>query len=202
MWILLERFYQFVECLGAVGSECRFVEVIVDALYEHRGCNGCQWELEGVFLAFTSYRNAYLFLVIEIPLAVSHRYVIHIGLDGHNERSISLDGHFLVGAVVAYNHDLSLWQFVTLFFIHPSLHGGHNFWIVETVDVVVASSILSVGRKIASIVRTFECHAEIVSLGIERIAGMFYLVSMVYGVYLGDIDVESTHAHMSIAAEI
>ena len=68
--------------------------------------------------------------------------------------------------------------------------------------MVVASSILAVGREKATIVGTFESHAEVIRLRVEGIARMIYLVFVGLRVNLGDIDVESAHAHMSVTTEV
>ena len=50
--------------------------------------------------------------------------------------------------------------------------------------------------------RTFEGHSEIIGFGIQRITGMGYLILLGFLIHLGDVDIETTHAHMTIAAEI
>ena len=55
--------------------------------------------------------------------------------------------------------------------------------------MVVASSVLAVGREVTSVVWSLESHAEVIRLGVERIARMEKLVFLGLGIHFGDVDV-------------
>ena len=187
--ILLQEVDQLIQRLGAALSQCRLVEIIEDVVDQDWGSDGSQWELEGVFLALLGGIHTQFFLVVEESLAGSHQQIIYLWLDDHAERTITLDRQFLVGAIVANYRHLCRRQFVTSHLIDPSLDGVHNLWILERVDMVVASSVLAVGREVTSVVWSLESHAEVIRLGVERIARMEKLVFLGLGIHFGDVDV-------------
>ena len=93
-------------------------------------------------------------------------------------------------------------QFVAPHFVYPSLDGGHYLRVVEGVDVIVSPSVLAVGREEPAVVQSLERHAEVIALRVQRIARVQHLVFPGLAVHLCHIDVESAHAHVSVAAEI
>ena len=83
-------------------------------------------------------------------------------MDRHRKRTVALDRQFPVGSIVAYYHHLGGRKFVAVFFVNPSLHRGDDFRILERIDMIVATAILSVGREEASVVWSLEGHSEII----------------------------------------
>ena len=68
--------------------------------------------------------------------------------------------------------------------------------------MIVASSVFSVRAEETLIVETFESHSEVIGFCIQRIAGVGEFIFPGDGIYFGDIDVESAHSHMTVAAEV
>ena len=68
--------------------------------------------------------------------------------------------------------------------------------------MIVASSVFSVGAEEALVVETLESHSEVIGFCIQRITGVGEFIFPGDGIYFGDIDVESAHSHMTVAAEV
>ena len=68
--------------------------------------------------------------------------------------------------------------------------------------MIVASSVFSVRAEETLIVETFESHSEVIGFCIQRIAGVGEFIFPGGGIHFGDIDIESAHSHMTVAAEV
>ena len=136
--------------------------------------------------------------MVEESLAGSQEHIIHMRLDGLGERAVTLDTQFQVGTIVAHHIDHGLGQLISVLLIHPSLHCLHDFGIDKAVDMVPSSPIATVGTEVALVAQALEGHAEVITLGVERIARMFDYPSVPAAVSLGDEDVETAHAGMPV----
>ena len=72
--------------------------------------------------------------------------------------------------------------------------------------MVPATGVATVGAEIATIVQSLECHAEVVTLRVQGVARMLYLIGGVCCVAIAhdvsDVDVQSSHARMSVRREV
>ena len=102
--------------------------------------------------------------MVQESLAGAEEHVIYARLDLLCEGTVASDTQFEVRAVVAYHIDLGSRQFVAVLFIDPTLDGLHDFRIIETVDVVVATRVAAVRTEESLIAFSLESHAEIVAL--------------------------------------
>ena len=139
--------------------------------------------------------------MIEITLACCQEDIVHVGIDNLLKRAVTLHRYLLVCAVVAHHIHLRGRQFVAFHLIHPTLHGLYNLRKFKAIYMVPSSGIVAVGREVAPVVRPLERHAEVISLRIERITGMFEMVFMVFS-HLSYEYVESTKARMAVTREV
>ena len=168
--ILVEQFYQFVECFRTLGREIGLVKLIEDIIYQHRRRDRGQRKLQHMLFALVRGLHAQFFAVVEKALTRSHEQIVHARLHHLLKRTVAFHAHLSVGAVAAHDIDLCRRQFVAFHLVDPPFYRLHDFGIVKRVDVVEAPSVSAVGGEKAAVVRPFERHAEIVTLGIERIA--------------------------------
>ena len=68
--------------------------------------------------------------------------------------------------------------------------------------MIVASSVFSVRAEETLVVETLESHSEVIGFCIQRIAGVGEFIFPGDGIHFGDIDVESAHSYMTVAAEV
>ena len=135
--------------------------------------------------------------MIKKSLAGSEQNIVDARCQHIVERTVTLYAYFLVGAVRSDNVDEGSWQFVAVLLIHPTLHALYYLRVLKAVDMVPSTSVVTVRREEATVVNSLECHAEVVALRIERIAGVRHVVLAVLADG-GDEDVESSHAGMAV----
>ena len=114
--------------------------------------------------------HAYLLLMVQIALASAQQHVIYVGLNLLHKRAIATHAELQVGAIVAHHIHLGSGQFVAVMLVHPTLDGLHNLGIIEAVDVVEPTQIATIGTEETLIKLALEGHAEIVGLGVQRVA--------------------------------
>ena len=134
------------------------------------------------------------FLVVQESLTGSQNDIIDTRLDFLGERTVTKHIQFQVGAVVSYHIDLCSRQLITILFIDPPLDGLDDLWVVEAVDMIIASCVATIGGEVASVVKSLESHAEVVALGVQRHSWVLKCL----GAILEDVDIQSSHTRMPI----
>ena len=199
--ILVKQLHQFVERSRRLRSERSLVEVVEDIVDEHRCRDGSKWELHHVFLRLLSRFYAQFLLMVEESLARCEEDIVDVRVNHIVERAIALHAHLLVRAVRSDDVHKCLRQFVAVLLVHPTLHVLHNLRVLKAVYLVPSPAVVAVRREVAAVVHTFERHAEVVALRVERIPRMFNGVATVL-IRRCDVDVQTTHAHMTVAREV
>lgn len=139
--------------------------------------------------------------MVEETLAGGEHHIAHSGLDHLGERAVALERQSAVGAVVAYHVDLGLRQFVSLGLVDPSLDGVDHLGVLKRVYMVPSAAVATVGREVAPVVGSLKGHAEVIAVGVERVAGVGELVAALL-VDLGDEDIQSSQSGMAVAREV
>ena len=116
--------------------------------------------------------HADLLLMVQKSLTGSQQHVVHARLDFLCKRSVTAYAEFQVRTVVAHHIYLCGRQLIAVLLIHPAFHGLYDLRIVEAVDVVVAALVATTGTEESLITLALERHAEVITLGVEREAGV------------------------------
>ena len=140
--------------------------------------------------------------MVQIALACAKEHVIYIWPDGLSKTAIALDTQFHIGTVIAHHIHQGVGQFIPVFFIHPSLHRLHYLGIHKAVDVVPAFSIATIRREKTLVKQSFKGHAKVISLRVERIAGMLYRPSACQCVGYCNEYIQSAHTGMPVRREV
>ena len=136
--------------------------------------------------------------MIEIALTRAQQDIVDTWLDLLFERAVATDTQTQVRTIIAYHIDLRCRQLVAILLIHPTLDRLDDFRIVEAVDMVVASEVATIGTEVATIEASFEGHAEIITLRIERRPK----VDELFATDRQQKDIQASHAWMSVRGEI
>ena len=118
------------------------------------------------------------------------------------ERTVTLDGKFQVGAVVAHHIYLCCRQLVAFHLVNPSFNRLYDFRTIKRIDMIPSFSVAAITGEEAAIMNAFKRTTEVIALRIERIARMFDVPSAVF-THFGDIDIQTAHSvSVSVAGEI
>ena len=138
---------------------------------------------------------------IQITLAGAQQHIIHIRLEYLCERAVALDREFQVGAIITHHIDEGFRQFVAVLLIHPSRHCLQDFRTLKREDVLPTFAVVARRTKVATVMHSFESHAEVVGRRVERILLILHDGAS-DGIFVGDEDVQTSHARVTVGREI
>ena len=173
MGIFVEQRHQFIKSrLGRVAQRS-LIEIIEDVVDECRRRDVCQGELQGCVSAFFGIDQCLdLFLMVEIAFASGKKEIADTGIQHLGERSVAVHTHLLIGPIIADDIDLSGRKLIAVHLVDPPLDRLHDLRVDKRVDMIPATCVATVAGEESTVVRTLEGHAEVIALGVERIAGM------------------------------
>ena len=200
--VLVQQIHQTVQCLSTAFCQCCAVELIEYVADEYGIVDTGQRELQDKLLTDTACVHVQFLFMIQITLAGTKEYIIYIGGDFLDKGTVAAYAQLLVGTIVTHHIDKSLWQFVSIFFIDPSLDGMNNLGTFERHDMIPSAGITSVGAEESSVVESFKGHAEVVSATVHGNLQILYLPIACCRIAFSLEDIQSTHAHMSVAGEV
>ena len=200
--VLVEHDYQFVECLGRCVGQCGFVELIEDIVDQHRDVDWRQRELQGAVDTLVGVpRKADFLFDVQVAFACAKQHVIHSRFDDLSERTVHFHAQFQVRSVVAHHIDQGFGQFVSVFLIHPSRDGLHDFGVLEGIDVIPTFAVVTVAAEEATVIHAFKGHTEVIAHRVHRRPEVFNRPPA-SAVAFSLEKIQSAHARMTIGREV